>query len=203
LEHDPTDPDQQTLLFLYPSVISSYSQSSLKAWVKIELGARSDSYPVETGEVKPYLAEVFPGTLSAPATTVRVLEPRRTFWEKATILHMLYHLPGGKPFPSGMSRHYYDIFRLAKSPVLAEALNDFDLLDRVADHKSVFFKVAWARYDTARRGTLRLVPERRGVDSLRQDYNRMQPMFLAPPPMLDEILNTLIMLENRINRPEG
>jgi len=37
-----------------------------------------------------------------------------------------------------------------------EAIKDGDLLEQVADHKAVFFRSAWASYDTARVGTLQL-----------------------------------------------
>ena len=108
----------------------------------------------------------------------------RTFWEKATILHMWHHAPEHKKIPPRMSRHYYDVFRLAQSPIWQRAMAATGLLDRVAVHKSVFFKAAWAHYDTARPGTLRLTPSDHIVDELKQDYLRHAADVLQHAPFV-------------------
>jgi len=46
-----------------------------------------------------------------------VLDARRTFWEKATILHAEHHRPADKAMAAGMSRHYYDLYQLAKQEI--------------------------------------------------------------------------------------
>ena len=69
----------------------------------------------------------------------------------------------------------------------------------MAVHKSVFFKTAWARYDTARPGTLRLTPSDKTVRELRQDYLGMQPMFFRTPTPFEEILSSLPEMEAQIN----
>ena len=76
---------------------------------------------------------------------------------------------------------------------------DRTLLDRVADFKQVYFKAAWARYDEARPGTLRLTPGEQLADQLARDYDDMQPMFFSEPPPFREILGSLPELEQRIN----
>ena len=69
----------------------------------------------------------------------------------------------------------------------------------MALHKSVFFKTAWAHYDTARPGTLRLTPNDQIVGELRQDYLGMRPMFFRTPPSFEEILASLPEMEAQIN----
>jgi hypothetical protein len=140
-----------------------------------------------------------PEALSEGVAQVRVLAAERTFWEKATILHTLHYVPGDKKIPPRMSRHYYDVFRLARSPVWDRALAAIKLLDRVAIHKSVSFKVAWANYDKAHLGTLRLTPSDHIVGTLKQDYIAMRPMFFSEPPSFEDILSLLPNLESRIN----
>ena len=122
-------------------------------------------------------------------TKVRVLSAARTFWEKATILHMLHHQPADKGVAPRMSRHYYDLFCLAQGDVLDQALATLDLLDRVADFKRVYFKAGWAKYDDARPGTLRLIPGKQLSNQLAQDYEDMQPMFFSEPPPFQQILD--------------
>jgi hypothetical protein len=63
----------------------------------------------------------------------------------------------------------------------------------------IFFKVAWAHYDTARPGTLRLTPNERILGELRRDYLVMRPMFFGEPPPLEQILACLPELEKLIN----
>jgi hypothetical protein len=54
-----------------------------------------------------------------------------------------------------------------------EAIKDGDLLTQVADHKSIYFRSAWANFDTARIGTLRLLPHPDRIADLRVDYRKM------------------------------
>ncbi len=56
IEIDPYDKDKQTVLFRYPHVIESNTEHYVQPVVKIEFGARSDHWPVETMPVKPYIA---------------------------------------------------------------------------------------------------------------------------------------------------
>jgi len=196
---DPADPDRQTILFQYPPAIRGSLSPYFPTSVKIELGARSDHFPVENGTVTPYLSEAIPEVLSDPPICVRVLAATRTFWEKATILHMLHHQPEGRRIAPRMSRHYYDVFRLSQGPVLEQALRAIELLDRVAVFKGVYFKAGWARYDEARPGTLRLMPGERLIGPLKRDYAGMRPMFFDEPPPFEQILEGLFELERRIN----
>lgn len=199
LSLDPTDPDRQSLLFHFPPAITDGLSSYFAAWVKIEFGARADHFPIEQGTITPYVADEFADAFQDRETNVRVLTAARTFWEKATILHMLHHQPAGRNIAPRMSRHYYDIFCLARSPVLDQAMATLPLLDRVADFKSVYFKAAWAKYQEARPGTLRLTPGEHVAHQLAADYVDMLPMFFSEPPEFQQILDSLPRLEEQIN----
>ena len=91
IDLDPDDPDKQTLLFQFPNALTTSMGAYSKPAVKIELGARSDHWPVEPANITPYVYDVISKSMARPATSLRVLSAERTFWEKATILHMLYH----------------------------------------------------------------------------------------------------------------
>ncbi len=67
--------------------------------MKIELGARSDHWPVSMQKISPYVAEVLPASLKKMDAEIRVLNIARTFWEKATILHMYAHYPKSNTVP--------------------------------------------------------------------------------------------------------
>jgi hypothetical protein len=195
LSVDPRDP--QTVLFRYPAGIEEAAEY-VNPVVRLELGARGEPWPAHEGSVAPYAADVIPDAFAERRCTVRVLAAERTFWEKATILHSHHHREGTH---SGerISRHYYDLVRLADSRHGAAALNDIDLLEHVVEHKKLFFPSAWAHYDSARPGSIRLLPREDQLRSLRMDYERMRGMFFAAPPTFDAMLEHLRVLEDQIN----
>ncbi len=130
---------------------------------------------------------------------MRVLNAERTFWEKATILHQYAHLPDAKPLPARLSRHLYDFHQLLNSPVKDIALQQLELLERVANHKKIYFASAWANYDTARKGTLKLAPQDRILTELERDFKLMQPMFFGEVPKWDTILKSIKAFEKMFN----
>ncbi|MBS0655870.1 MAG: nucleotidyl transferase AbiEii/AbiGii toxin family protein [Verrucomicrobia bacterium] len=197
---DTRDPDGQTLLFEYPHISAKgdYIQQS----VKIEMGARSEHWPVSQQVVQSYLKHALPDKVTEPEIRVRVLNAERTFWEKATILHQYAHLPEGKSLPQRISRHFYDFYCLLLSPIKERALKEAALLDRVATHKSIYFASSWAQYPSARRETLKLFPPKRLLKELEKDYALMEPMFFREIPEWQEILKTVQEFEKEFNNPK-
>ena len=199
LEIDPDEP--QTLHLDYPRALpdSSYGGSAyVNARIRLEFGARGELWPAERGYVTPYAAEEFPALFTDPTTPVWVLSPRRTFWEKATILHAIAssgRIGGGER----QSRHYADLVRIANAPVGSEAIDDIELLLDVAEHKATYFPSPKARYELAKPGTLRLVPPNKLLAELENDYERMQEMFIATPATFAKIIEDITTLEQRIN----
>jgi hypothetical protein len=196
---DSSDPDRQSIVFQYPAAIVGDLSPYFPPSVKIEMGARSDHFPVEERGVTPYMLDAFPNVLGNPSTTVRVLTAARTFWEKATILHRMYHVPEHSAIPPRMSRHYYDVFMLSRGEIWREILGALKLLDRVVEQTDFFFKRAWARYDEARHGKLHLSPPDRIVGVLKRDYEDMQPMFFGEAPDFEQVLFRMPELEKLIN----
>lgn len=201
LRPDADDPDQQTLLFDYPSCFTPDAAAYVRRVVKIEMGARADHWPSEIKTVTPYVAEQFPNAFREPNCEVKVLAAERTFWEKATILHAEFHRPTDKALPARFSRHYADFYALIRKGVATTATAKLDLLARVAQHKNFFFRTSWARYAEAVKGTLRIAPPEHRLKSLRDDYKGMEQMFFAKPPEFDEIVALLKEWESDFNHP--
>lgn len=201
LEIDPNDP--QTILFHYPASIARGAGNDaayLRPFVKLELGARSDPWPSEVASIQSFAAEDFPQAFKQPSCRVKVIAAERTFWEKATILHSWHHAPPDRRLRDRQSRHYYDVAKLYQSPIGARALADLELLRSVARHKSIFFAAAWARYDQAIPGKLRLVPPDSRLPELERDYRFMQnEMIFGQAPELSSILDTLKVIEELVN----
>ena len=115
LELADDDPDHQTLLFHYPAenrARPADEPAYIGPTVRMEIGARSDHWPMLHASVTSYAAEDFPHLFKNAKCNVRVLAAERTFWEKATLLHMWHNAPMDKKFTDRQSRHYYDVVRL-------------------------------------------------------------------------------------------
>jgi hypothetical protein len=202
LELADDDPDGQTLLFRYPAGTGPRSADEpayIRPVVRLEIGARSDHWPAVEATVTSYAAAEFPDTFREPGCRVRVLAAGRTFWEKATLLHMWHHAPVEKKFRDRQSRHYYDVVRLYEHELGKAAIRDTELLLTVARHKEVFFPAAWARYADARSGTLRLVPPDARLPELEQDYRKMREMIFGEPPSFERLLEVLREIERHVN----
>jgi hypothetical protein len=195
--------DAQTVNFHYPTALPTLDYDGMAyitPRVKLEFGARGDPWPTEEKIIRPYAAEDYPDFFAKPDTSVTVLSARRTFWEKATALHAEAHRPAKSPTPQYFSRHYYDLAMLLDTNEGQAAIADLDLLAQVARHKATFFRSGWASYETARPGTLRLMPDEARIKDLRADYRAMSPMmFDQTPPSFDAILAKIAALEEMVN----
>ncbi len=202
IEPDPADADMQTLLFTYPSVFVGQT-AYIRPVVKIEMGARSDTEPTETAAIRPYVFDVLKPD-STGAFAVRAVAARRTFWEKAMLLHEENHRPAGRTRRDRLARHYYDLWCLIIKGVADQAVADAGLFERVLAHRAIFFRHAWMDYATMRRGTLRLVPPPDQRKNWAMDYKAMgTEMFFGPVPDFDEVMNVVGNFERQFNAPSA
>ena len=141
-------------------------------------------------------SEAFPQMFERRECLVKVIKAERTFWEKATILHHEAHRPEGNPQPPRYSRHYYDVAKMAESPVKNTALTNLKLLTDVVEFKERFYPRGWARYDLARPGSFRLVPEGHILASVKADYRAMTNMIFGDMPEIGEIMIILKKLQH-------
>lgn len=188
--------DGQTVRFMYPN---SFSDTAILQEIRLEIGALAAWTPAAEQTITPYAAEHYGRVFVQPSTRILTVLPERTFWEKVTILHREAFRAESSTLPSRYSRHYYDLYCMAKSPVKDRALADTDLLARVVAFKDKFYRCPWARYDLAKRGTMRLIPPEYNFAKLREDYEHMQNMIFGEKPEFDEILRAIGRLENDIN----
>jgi len=168
-------------------------------YVQLEIGPLASWVPYEHREIISYAAEAFPRVFEKASCVVNVIKAERTFWEKATILHQEAHRPADKALPERHSRHYYDVARMAASPVKDAALSDMGMLADVAEFKQRFYPSAWARYDLAKPGTLQLLPEGAALAAVKMDYRAMANMMFGKAPEFDEIIAVLQQLQDEIN----
>lgn len=188
--------DPQTVVFAYER---EFEDLSILPTIRLEIGALAAWTPAEEKAITPYAAEKYPKLFSDQNTSILTVLPERTFWEKATILHMEAHRPQDKKVPTRYSRHYYDLYCMANSAVKTSALADLDLLQKVVEFKDKFYHSPWAKYEEAKVGTLKLLPPEYNVKAYKDDYEHMKNMIYGDKPDFDEILRGIAKLEKEIN----
>lgn len=199
-EHDiRVDESGEKIWFSYPSVIEGQDEY-LKSEVLIELGGRNVIDPNERHEIEPYVAPLAEG-LEFPKATVTVLSPSRTFWEKATLIHVECNRGRLKESPERLSRHWYDLTQLAKHPTGQSAINDRGLFEDVVRHKEVFFNAGYAKYDECLQGRLLLLPDEDCLPGLKADYGKMTSagMMYREAPDFEDIVEQIRAIEASVN----
>ena len=117
--------------------------------VRFEFGARGAQLSAEQRTISAYVQVAFPDLPGLTHVDVLTLGAKRTFWENATILHMLFHQDPAKPRADRVSRHYFGMAQLITRDTKDLAPANINLLNEVGHHRSVFFNAAWARYENA------------------------------------------------------
>lgn len=142
--------------------------------VMLEFGARSTGEPAAVREISCDAEGLVEGVVF-PSARPRVMDAERTFWEKATAVHVfcLQERLRGDRF----SRHWHDLVRLDDAGIVDASLENRGLAEAVARHKSMFFAENAAGgavdYFAAVRGHLSLVPSGQGFRTLEEDYSHM------------------------------
>lgn len=200
---DEEDPDAQSLLVWYPSVVQEGADGYVRPAVKIESGAKSALDPHRRVSVKPYVADLLPTTADLSVSDVTTIDPERTFWDKVIILHGLRRwferrgeLRGGG---QRVSRHYYDVYRLLRSDMAERALGDKEIAADCVRHARLFFDRRDLDLASAKPGTFALAPHDDMLAELRRDYGAMTMMIFGPVPAFDDVMAAIAGLEKLIN----
>lgn len=142
----------------------------MKPDVMVEFGGRSTGLPVAEIAITCDAAEFLDG-LEFPTATPRIMRVDRTFWEKATAVHVFCRQ--GQLNSERLARHWYDLVRLDDAGYAATAIANRDLALQVAEHKQAFFAAKGIDYIAAVEGGLALVPEGDLLERLKADYLAM------------------------------
>lgn len=172
--------------------------------VLLEFGARSTGEPCSMQHIRCDAAEHL-ATIAFPTCRPRVMRVERTFWEKATAMHVYCNKgrwSGGERF----SRHWYDLSELADREYAKLALSQRELAAEVARHKSFFFvekdaNGALIDYHAAVDGKLCLVPRDEALSNLKRDYTMMvaDGLIFGEPPAFEIILARCSELQRAAN----
>ena len=171
--------------------------------VLVEFGARSTGEPHRIRPVVCDAAAYLPGVVF-PQAQPSVMLAERTFWEKATAIHVFCRQERRRG--QRLSRHWHDLARLDEAGIAASALADRALALAVARHKAVFFAEKDAGgeridYEAAVSGGLQLVPSGAAHAVLADDYARMlaDGMLLDVNESFDVLMERCAVIEARAN----
>ena len=175
--------------------------------VMVEFGARSTGEPHRVLPVVCDAAASLP-VLAFPEARPTVMLAERTFWEKATAIHVFCRQERRRG--QRLSRHWHDLARIDEAGIAASALSDRALALSVAQHKAMFFAENDAHgnridYEAAVSGGLQLVPVGAAQAALSNDYTKMlaDGMLLADDEPFDALLERCAAIEARANAPRS
>jgi hypothetical protein len=172
--------------------------------VMLEFGARSTGEPASLRDVICDADGLIEG-VDFPSARPRVMHAERTFWEKATAIHVfcLQERLRGERF----ARHWHDVVRLDEAKIIAAALADRQLGSAVARHKSMFFAEKAADgevidYEAAVGGKLQLAPAGEARAALATDYARMveDGLLLEDAEPFEALIERCADIAERANR---
>ena len=192
---------EHRLFVTYRPVFEGHS--FVKPQVMVDFGARSSGKPSRVCEIVCDAAIGLP-ELSLPTAHAAVMLPQRTFWEKATAVHVycLQERVRGERF----SRHWCDLAELDQAGYGDQSAQDRMTATAVARHKSLFFRENDrdgnpVNYLDAVTGDLCLVPGGDACAALASDYERMlaSGMLLDEGESFEQLLEKCAALEQRTN----
>ena len=197
---DPDDNEQCTVNFFYPHV---FNTNYLRQEIRLEIGPLAEWVPSHSVMITSTAAEQFAEAFKQKDTVVPTVDVERTFWEKVTILHKTAASYEQKGLPARYARHYYDLYQMSCSNVKEKAFARRELLEQDVKFKLKFYYARNASYETAKIGTIRLVPSEAAIKDLKVDYEHMEGMIYGEIPSFDEIMDATAKLEEEINMLGG
>lgn len=197
-----TSSDQDPLIIHvnYPYLIESTGYQ--KPDVKIELGCRSLIEPFTVRPISSLLDENYPeASFSEPPIHIPTVDPERTLLEKIFLLHEEFQRSDEKIRVDRMSRHLYDIYKLAASPFAEKVLANRELYSEIVLHRQSFTKLGGVDYALHNPATINPIPPAELIGVWASDYKTMQEqMIYADSPSFDSMIEAIESYISKINQ---
>jgi len=196
-DHPDTDP--QTLFVKYPSL---YERNAYIAdEVKIEVSVRSLRTPFATVTLQSLLYQINPKAVYAETPfEVEIVEPYKTFLEKIFLLHEEFGKPDKTRIRSErMSRHLYDLYKMANTDIEANALSNHALYDHLIKHRQGYSRISWVDYASLAHHSISFLPSPELIANYAKDYETMrEQMIHEEAASFEELLIQLKLLQGRL-----
>jgi len=147
--------------------------------VIIEVSGRSMNEPLENVQINSLIAQSVPNAKFADSLfSLKAVSPKRTFLEKAFLLHEEFAKETKDIRIERMSRHIYDLEKLMDTPFAKEALADRELYQTIMEHRRKFIGLKGFDYDTLMPQTISFVPPKEVIPFWEEDYKNMQSSMI-------------------------
>jgi len=196
-----SDRDRQ-IMIEYPFVITP--PGYLPPRIQVEFSCRSLMEPATIRSFNTLVDEHYPtADFAHPPINVNTVNAERTFLEKIFLLHEEFHRPVSR-VRSGdrLSRHLYDVVKLARSPFAEKALADRELYTTIVAHRQRFNTIPQVDYNLHQPQTINPLPTTEVMHLWKTDYEKMllEMIYEENPVSFDDIISDLTALKSRINQ---
>jgi hypothetical protein len=190
-----TDPHSLELVYKSLTEKSEY----ISPMIRLEVGARFQMEPSEPREIQTFVGNYFNEQKFADAPTlINTVIPKRTFLEKAFLLHEEFQKAPDKMRSDRMSRHLYDLEKIMDTDHGLEALKDTNLYNSIIIHRKTFTNVQGVDYSTHQPDKIDFVPPQFIMQEYEKDYKGMRESIIYGDSILfDELIKRMIILRNR------
>ena len=194
-----SDKDPVVLRVLYPSVLPSQGAYMLP-FVKVEISCLSMDEPTEPVELSSMIHASYPTYDTDAVLTARTVRPTRTFFEKAFLL--CEEFQKDKPRTQRMTRHFYDMYKLAHTPFADEALQDEEIYHRIVAHREAYYHVHYVDYSRLLPQLISFLPPQTLMSDYKADYQMMLQEYIHDPaaPSFEELMRFLSELQERFRK---
>ena len=193
-----SDKDPVALRVQYPSILPS-SSSYMLPFVKVEISCLSMDEPTEVIELQSMIHAAYPANDEGVVVMARTVRPTRTFLEKAFLL--CEEFQKAKPRTRRMTRHFYDMYKLAHTPFGEEALQDNALYRRIVEHREAYYHVHYVDYSRLLPENISFLPPDELLKGYKEDYLMMLSEYIHDPaaPSFEELIQFLAELQERFH----
>lgn len=173
-------------------------------WVLVETGIRLGREPDEDITIEPYCQSSIAANgldLNLKTSPVTMISPVRTMWEKCMLMHQINnktHKSVQNDNFNKLSRHYYDVSRIANSKMGKDALSDLALMERIRNLATLSGHLTAGQLDAAEPGKIKLAPPADLRAKLEKDYADMAGMMFGKPPGFKDVCAALTDYEARL-----
>lgn len=196
-DFDDSDKDPLVVQLNYKSLTNDAPY--LQPRVLIEIGARSLMEPTEQRGIQSLVGKIFTDQkFTDELFPVSMVLPKRTFLEKAFLLHEEFQKPTAQIRVERLSRHLYDLDRLADTPHSIAALEDFELYQSVVTHRQRFNALRGIDYTDHHPNKIDFIPPLEVIGKWKSDYKAMQEsMIYGESKSFDQLTSSMEKLRER------
>lgn len=167
--------------------------------VRLEIGSRALLSPKEDRPISSMIDAHYSGRdFAEDPIDIPSVHPRRTFLEKAMLLHEEFQKDPEKIRYERMSRHLYDLERLMDAEPGKEALQDPGLFQKLKEHREHFTPIKGVDHKNLSPSTIDFIPPEKVEADYRSDYDTMrEEMIYGEKKDYDQLIERMEELRER------